>query len=82
MSQKQKGLRMEPKDPNKKFEDLFKNFSFSFHTVPINSFNLFQKQETVEEMIERLDSVDETVDAMTSYPTAERMLNDLFKKEK
>ena len=74
---------MEPKDPNKKFDDLFKNFSFSFHTVPINSFsNLFQKQETPEEMIARLDEDDAIVDAMTSYPTAERMLNDLFNKEK
>ena len=73
---------MEPKDPNKKFDDLFKNFSFSFHTVPINSFNLFQVPETPEEMIARLDEDDAIVDAMTSYPTAERMLNDLFNKEK
>lgn len=72
---------MEPKDPNKKFDDLFKNFSFSFHTVPINSFNLFQKQETPEEMIARLDEVDQVVDAMTSYPTAETMLNNIFNKE-
>lgn len=72
---------MEPKDPNKKFEDLFKNINFSFSTVPI-SFNYIQKQETADEMIARLDEVDEVVDAMTSYPNAERMLNDLFNKEK
>ena len=72
---------MEPKKfDKKKFDDLFKNINFSFSTVPVN-FNYIQKQETVSEMIARLDSVDETVDAMTSYPTAERMLNDLFNKE-
>lgn len=72
---------MEPeKFDKKKFDDLFKNINFSFSTVPVN-FNYIQKQETVSEMIARLDSVDETVDAMTSYPTAERMLNDLFNKE-
>jgi len=71
---------MEPKDPNKKFEDLFKNISFSFHTVPIHSFNLFQKQETPEEMIMRLDEVDETVDAMTEYPQAKKMLDKLYGK--
>lgn len=72
---------MEPKDPNKKFEDLFKNINFSFSTVPI-SFNYIQKQETADEMIARLDNDDAIIDAMTSYPTAERMLNDLFNKEK
>lgn len=71
---------MEPKDPNKKFEDLFKNISFSFHTVPINSFNLFQKQETAEEMIARLDEIDEVVDAMTEFPQAKKMLDKLYGK--
>lgn len=72
---------MEPKDPNKKFEDFFKNINFSF-SVPTYSFNHIQKQETADEMIARLDRDDEIVDAMSSYPTAERMLNDLFNKEK
>ena len=72
---------MEPeKFDKKKFDDLFKNINFSFSTVPVN-FNYIQKQETVSEMIARLDSVDETVDAMTSYPTAETMLNNIFNKE-
>ena len=73
---------MEPKDPNKKFEDLFKNLNFSFSTFPIHSFKHVQKQETVDEMIARLDNDDAVIDAMSSYPTAERMLNDLFNKEK
>ena len=71
---------MEPKDPNKKFEDLFKNLNFSF-TVPVGFYNFHKKAETPEEMIARLDQDDAIVDTMTSYPTAERMLNDLFKKE-
>lgn len=73
---------MEPKDPNKKFDDLFKNLMFSFHTVPINSFKFpLHKQETAAEMLTRLDNDDAIIDAMTSYPTAERMLDDLFNKE-
>lgn len=81
-SQKQKEVKMEPQDPNKKLEDILKNFSFSFIQFPSNqSFNLFSNQETPEEMIARLDEVDQVVDAMTSYPTAENMLNELFKKE-
>lgn len=71
---------MEPKDPNKKFEDILKNINFSF-TVPVGVYRFNQPVETVEETIARLDEVDETVDAMTAYPTAERMLNDLFNKE-
>lgn len=70
---------MEPKDPNKKFDDLFKNFSFSFILPTSNSFNLFP-QETADEMIARLDEVDETVDAMTSYPQAKKMLDNLYGK--
>ena len=73
---------MEPeKFDKKKFDDLFKNLNFSFSTVPI-SFNYIQKQETADEMIARLDQDDAVIEAMTSYPTAERMLNDLFDKEK
>lgn len=71
---------MEPKDPNKKFDDLFKNINFSF-TVPIGFYNLNRKVETTEEAIARLDEVDAVVDTMTTYPTAQRMLNDLFTKE-
>ena len=74
---------MEPeKFDKKKFDDLFKNLNFSFSTFPVYSFKNIQKQETVEEAIARLDEDDAVVDAMTSYPTAERMLNDLFNKEK
>jgi len=74
---------MEPeKFDKKKFEDLFKNLNFSFSTVPIYSFKHVHKQETTEEMLARLDADDAIVEAMTSYPTAERMLNDLFNKEK
>ena len=72
---------MEPeKFDKKKFEDLFKNINFSFSTVPIHSFKHIQKQETAEEMIARLDEVDETVDAMTSYPQAKKMLDKLYGK--
>ena len=74
---------MEPeKFDKKKFDDLFKSLNFSFSTFPVYSFKHTQKQETVDEMIARLDEDDAVVDAMTSYPTAERMLNDLFNKEK
>lgn len=72
---------MDPEKFNKKkMDDLF-NQVFSF-SVPINTYKFpVQKKETVEEMITRLDEADTVVEAMTSYPTAERMLNDLFKKE-
>lgn len=79
-SQKQKETKMEPKDPNKKkLDELFTNLNFSFSTVPIYSFKApHHKHETPEEMIERLDEVDETVDAMTSYPQAKKMLDKLY----
>jgi len=70
---------MEPKDPNKKFNDLFKNLNFSF-TVPVGFYNFNQKHETPEEMIARLDEVDAVVDAMDSYPTAKKMLDKLYGK--
>ena len=38
------------------------------------------KKETVEEMIARLDEADAVVDAMVTYPTAEKMLNKLYGK--
>jgi hypothetical protein len=69
---------MEPKDPNKKFDDLFKNMNFSF-TVPINAFPSIRK-ETTEQMIARLNEVDETIDAMTDYPQAKKMLDKLYGK--
>lgn len=51
--------------------------------MPINSSNIPRyKKETVEEMIARLDEADAVIDAMTSYPTAEKLLNHLFKKDK
>ena len=70
---------MEPKDPNKKFEDLFKNFNFSF-TVPVNAYHFHKKVETAEQMIARLDEVDETIDAMSDYPQAKKMLDKLYGK--
>ena len=72
---------MEPeKFDKKKFEDLFKNINFSFTTFPIHSFKHIQKQETAEEMIARLDEVDETIDAMNEYPQAKKMLDKLYGK--
>jgi hypothetical protein len=67
---------MEPK----KFNHKFNNISYSF-TVPINAYHFPKyKKETVEEMIERLDAGDAVVDVMNSYPTAEKMLNELYGK--
>ena len=84
VSQKQKETKMEPeKFDKKKFDDLFKNLNFSFSTFPIHSFKFpHHKQETAAEMLTRLDNDDAIIDAMTSYPTAERMLWDLFNGEK
>ena len=70
----------DPNEPNKKFEDLLKNVNFSF-TVPVGTYKFNLPVETVEEMIARLDNDDAVIEAMTSYPTAERMLTNLFKKE-
>lgn len=71
---------MEPeKFDKKKFDDLFKNLNFSFSTVPV-SFNYIQKQETADEMIARLDEIDEVVDAMSEYPQAKKMLDKLYGK--
>ena len=72
---------MEPKDPNKKYEDILKNINFSFivpATVPVGTYKFNQPVETVDETIARLDEVDETVDAMTSYPQAKKMLDKLY----
>jgi hypothetical protein len=76
-SQKQKETKMEPNDPNKKFEDILKNINFSF-TVPVGTYKFNQPVETVEQTIARLDEVDETVDAMTAYPQAKKMLDKLY----
>jgi len=78
-SQKQKETKMEPKDPNKKYEDLLRNINFSF-TVPVGTYKFNQPVETVEQTIARLDEVDETVDAMTSYPQAKKMLDKVYGK--
>ena len=81
MLQKQKETKMEPKDPNKKYEDLLRNINFSFMvpaTVPVGTYKFNQPVETVEQTIARLDEVDETVDAMTSYPQAKKMLDKLY----
>ena len=81
-SQKQKETKMElndPNEPNKKFEDLLKNVNFSF-TVPVGTYKFNLPVETVEQTIARLDEVDETVDAMTSYPQAKKMLDKVYGK--
>jgi hypothetical protein len=55
---------MEPKDPNKKYEDILKNINFSFivpATVPVGTYKFNQPVETLNETIARLDDVDETV---------------------
>lgn len=70
---------MEPKDPNKRFEDILKNINFSF-TVPVGVYKFNQPVETVEQTIARLDDIDETVDAMTEYPQAKKMLDKLYGK--
>jgi hypothetical protein len=80
-SQKQKETKMEPKDPNKKYEDILKNINFSFMvpaTVPVGTYKFNQPIETLNETIARLDEVDETVDAMTTYPQAKKMLDKVF----
>ena len=78
-SQKQKETKMEPKDPNKRIEDILKNINFSF-TVPVGTYKFNQPVETVDETLARLDEVDETVDAMTSYPQAKKMLDKVYGK--
>jgi len=72
---------MEPeKFDKKKYDNLFTSLNFSF-TVPTNAYQFPKyKKETVEEMIARLDEADAVIDAMTSYPTAEKMLNELYGK--
>jgi hypothetical protein len=71
---------MEPEEPNKKHDTWFASWNYNF-TMPINSYNIPQyKKETVEEMITRLDEADAVIDAMTSYPTAEKLLNKLYGK--
>jgi hypothetical protein len=70
---------MDPKDPNKKYEDLLRNINFSF-TVPVGTYKFNQPVETVDETLARLDEVDETVDAMTSYPQAKKMLDKVYGK--
>ncbi len=70
---------MEPKNPNKKYEDILKNINFSF-TVPVGVYKFNLPVETVEETIARLDEVDETVDVMNEYPQAKKMLDKLYGK--
>ena len=78
-SRKQKETKMEPKYPNKKHEDILKNINFSF-TVPVGTYKFNQPVETVDQTLARLDEVDETVDAMTSYPQAKKMLDKVYGK--
>jgi hypothetical protein len=70
---------MEPKYPNRKHEDILRNINFSF-TVPVGTYKFNQPVETVEQTIARLDEVDETVDAMTTYPQAKKMLDKVYGK--
>ena len=70
---------MEPKDSDKKFEDLLKHISFSF-TIPVGIYKINQPVETVDETLVRLDKVDETVAAMDEYPQAKKMLDKLYGK--
>lgn len=73
---------MEPeKFDKKKFDDLFKNLNLSF-TVPVGAYRFSKPVESVEQTIARLDEVDIVIDSMTSYPTAQRMLNELVAKGK
>ena len=70
---------MEPKDSDKKLEDLLKHISFSF-TIPVGIYKINQPVETVDETLVRLDKVDETVAAMDEYPQAKKMLDKLYGK--
>jgi hypothetical protein len=74
---------MEPNNPNKRFKDILNSFTnninYSF-TVPVGTYKFNQPVETVEQTIARLDEVDETVDAMTSYPQAKKMLDKVYGK--
>jgi hypothetical protein len=73
---------MEPNNPDKRFKDIlnsFKNVNYSF-TVPVGTYKFNQPIETVEQILARLDEVDETVDAMTSYPQAKKMLDKVYGK--
>ena len=47
-------------------------------TVPVGTYKFNQPIETLNETIARLDEVDETVDAMTTYPQAKKMLDKVF----
>lgn len=77
---------MGPENARRKMDDLFKNLkniNFQYTTFPVNSFKFpDHKQETIAEIIARLDEMDEIVDVMTRYPQAEKMLTALFNKEK
>jgi hypothetical protein len=73
---------MEPKYPDKRLKDMlnsFKNVNYSF-TVPVGTYKFNLPTETVEQALARLDEVDETVDAMTSYPQAKKMLDKVYGK--
>ena len=73
---------MESKDPGKRLEDILKglkNIHYSYVPVGMYKFNI--PTETTEQALARLDNDDAVIDSMTSYPTAERMLNNLFKKD-
>ncbi len=44
------------------------------------SFTIHPKRESIEKIVQKLDDVDLTVDVMSSYPVAERMLKNVFNK--
>lgn len=76
---------MESEDPGKKLEDILKNLkgmSFSYTTVPINTFKFpTHKQETIQEELVRYNKIEEVIEAMTDYPQAKRMLDNLYGKQ-
>lgn len=74
---------MEPNDPgSKRLQDILKglkNINYSF-TMPVGTYKFNLPTETVDQTIARLDEVDETIDAMTNYPQAKKMLDKLYGK--
>ncbi len=73
---------MEPKDPNKKYQDLLRNINFSFMvpaTVPVGTYKFpVGKKEAIQEELVRYYEIDEMLDAMTEYPQAKKMLDKLY----
>lgn len=58
------------------------NDPFKKHNLYNLSFTVHPKREPIEKIIQKLDDIDLIIDVMTSYPVAERMLNNVFKTNK